>query len=135
MYIYGGVNLFALIVCLIIMPNSLYKVTDSEIDVKTTMNFSDENVSMTKVPWVTKTNKTRITWLDLLSCKEAKFCFLTNFLGWYGITFFSGFLSEEIVKVGLNKDYTGVVWGCLNLSYLMMCIIYPYCFANVPRKV
>lgn len=96
MYFFAGLDFLALISCAYLIPSVLNNTVSSEV-LSEIRHKHEDMVSMRSLE-----KKKTITWCTLLSNKHAMFALLTCFVGTFNITFFQGFIANELVLLGLS---------------------------------
>ena len=91
MYIFGGMDLLALTLCIFMIPNSLNQTISEEeihqIEFEEDIQLDEQTIA--------KREKLKITWGTLLKNKYVVFSMLACFVGTFNIIFWTPFLSNH----------------------------------------
>ena len=130
MYAFGAMNMVAILLCIVFIPNALnISVSDEELE-----EFELEEDLNTPKDVITKREKKKITWFTLLSCKEVVFALIACFMGTFNIVFWDAWLFTDLSKIGFNQANSGYVIGSQSFVYLFCCLLLPYTCEHSPRR-
>lgn len=83
-----------------------------------------------------KEKKNVLTWGQFLCNKSVFFSLLVCFFGTFNLVFMMGYISVEMVDLGLDENNVGYIMSLQNLTYLPMCLILPrFCESSFPKKL
>ena len=131
MFLFGGLNALAMILCFLFIPNSLNKeVSDEEMaefeaELEDLMAFDDD---------VNQSSGRTITLWTLMTNKHSFFAMMTSFVGTFNIAFWTGFISTTLVDEGLSDSEVGYVFALMSFAYLVSCLLIPCTCETSPRK-
>mmetsp|Transcript_31724 Transcript_31724/g.48627 ORF Transcript_31724/g.48627 Transcript_31724/m.48627 type:complete len:158 (-) Transcript_31724:1015-1488(-) len=122
MYVFGILNFLALLTCSMLIPGELNQTaSDNELAALEDDNESylgsidfeddDELFGSNKGKKLRKDAKYSIGLKTLIQNKHSLFAIIVCFFGTFNIVFFQGFMSTELVRLGLPDNYTGYVYG------------------------
>lgn len=131
MFFFAGLNFLTLVLCICMIPNALNETVSDEEAVEMEAEVEEDLNQGTRA----KRIRTKITFFSLFRCKELVFAALTCCIGTMNITFFTGWLENDIKSLGVDPANTGFILGSQNFVYLVMCLLLPYTFEHSPRRL
>lgn len=133
-YLFGFLNLFGVILAFILIPNELNR-GDDESKIEEEDEILDEDDEDDLMESIMNSKRT-ISWGRVLCNRHASFALLVCFFGTWAIIDYTGFIATELVKVyGIPDDTIGYLFAAQCSLYLVMCLIYPYTFEHMSRKL
>ena len=80
--------------------------------------------------------KRQVGWGSVLGNRHAFFALAVCFFGTWAIIDYTGFIASEMVKFyKMGDESVGYLFAAQCATYLFMCIIYPYTFEHMSRKL
>jgi fucose permease len=74
--------------------------------------------------------------MDIFSNKHSLFALLVCFFGTYGVVDFNGFIASELIKGYQMEDHqVGYLFAAQAGVYLIMCLVFPFTFEHISRKL
>lgn len=131
MFMFGGLNAFAMVTCYVCMPNALNKTTSEEemaeyeAELEDLMAFDDD---------VAKDSRRSITLWTILTNRHSFFAVLTCLFGTFNIAFWTGFIAITLTDIGLTDSQVGYVFALMSFTYLISCLLLPCTCEHSPRK-
>lgn len=133
MFLFGGLNAIAMVLCYLCIPSALNKtasdeeLAEFEAELEDLMAFDDDEFAQGS------SGKTITMW-TLLSNRHSAFAVLTSFIGTFNIAFWTGFIATTLTEVGLTESEVGYVFALMSFSYLVSCLLLPCTCESSPRK-
>ena len=136
MYIFAGLNLFTLLLCVWLIPGEL-NITASENEID-----EIQNKVQTLEDIEAQSKKKKIGWGLMFTNRHSFFAIMIALIGTFDIMFFKGFLAEELkgdeedlADGGINfAHYTGYIMAIPAFVYLVACLLLPYTCEHTSRK-
>ena len=118
MYLFGVIDLIALVVCFTFIPGVFNQDLEEENEEE---DEEEEGIKEKK-------SRRDITWKDILTNKHSNYSIVALLSGMFSIQYFLGFFADELIDLGLPPDRVGYVYGIESMVYFVMMIIFPYLF-------
>lgn len=131
MFMFGGLNSFALVMCFVCMPNALNKtaseeeMAEFEAELEDLMAYDDDDAN---------NSRQNITLWTILTNRHSCFSIITCLFGTFNISFWTGFIANTLTDVGLTDSQVGYVFALMSFTYLIACLLLPCTCEHSPRK-
>lgn len=133
MYVFGGINTIGLVLTCCLLPNELNKTVEenevaqfeAELEDLATFEYNDG----------AKKKKLNITTWTVWCNRHCFFALLVVLMGCFNTTFFTGFLGNTLIAMGLEDWHVGLVYAVQSFFYLLTAMSLPYTCEHLSRKV